>query len=89
MIKIFGEHYYIDIDKMEEYVSLGETTNEEGEPEQAISMIKFEAIKLMIEVIMSTQEQLDDTLGNKASNIPLPFKIAYNTLKKHKILTHI
>ena len=89
MIKIFGEQYYLDIDKMEDYVTLGETVNEEGETDQAISMIKFEAVKLMIEVIMSTQEQLDDTLGSKASNLPLPFKIAFNTLKKHKILTHI
>jgi hypothetical protein len=85
MIKIFGNEYYLDIDRLDKYITVPST----GDTEQHVSMVKFEAIKLMIETIMSTEEQIDEAMGLKNANISIPFKIAFNTLKKHKILTHI
>jgi len=86
MIKILGQDYYIDIDKLDSYVTI---PNISGGTEQHISMIKFEAIKTMIEVIISTEEQFDDAMGQKGTGMSVPFRLAFNTLQKHKILTHI
>ncbi len=86
MIKLFGEAYYVDIDRFDEYVALPSVS---GGTESTISAVKFEVIKAMIEVILSNEEQIDETLGLKGNSISIPFKIAFNTLIKHKILNKI
>jgi hypothetical protein len=86
MIKLFGDAYYIDIDQFDEYVALPSVS---GGTELSISAVKFEVIKAMIEVILSGEEQIDETLGLKGQSISIPFKLAFNTLIKHKILNKI
>jgi hypothetical protein len=86
MIKLFGDAYYIDIDQFDEYVALPSVS---GGTELSISAVKFEVIKAMIEVILSNEEQIDETLGLKGQSISIPFKLAFNTLIKHKILNKI
>jgi len=83
MIKLFGDAYYIDIDNFDEYVNIPNPT---GGTEHNISVVKFEILKAMIEVVLSNEEQIDETLGLKGSSISIPFKLAFNTLIKHKIL---
>jgi hypothetical protein len=83
MLKILGENYYIDIDKLDEYVNI---PNMSGGVDNHISVVKFETIKAMIDVILTENEPVDETLGNKSTEITIPFKIAFNTLLNKKII---
>ena len=65
MLKFLGENYYLDINELERQVSYeksmlpiisGETEN----PEQQISVTRFETFKSLIEVILTEREELDE-----------------------------
>jgi hypothetical protein len=92
MLKVLGENYYLDLDKIDDYVQIKdrkEATSGETEG-TAISIIKYETIKLMLEVVMDETEELDETLGVKGTNnLSVPFKIAFNTLLYKKLLNKL
>jgi hypothetical protein len=83
MLKVFGENYYFDLDKIEDYVNIPNVT---GVIENHISVVKFELVKSMIDVILSENEPVDEALGNKSTEITIPFKIAFNTLENKKLI---
>jgi hypothetical protein len=92
MLKFLGENYYLDINELERQVSYeksmlpiisGETEN----PEQQISVTRFETFKSLIEVILTEREELDEGLGaHGAKDLSIPFKISFNTLLINNIL---
>ena len=93
MIKILNEYYYLDLDKMEELVNLPSKPKPEGTEgtetvsyEQHISVVKYDMLKVMIEVLMTESEEVDETLGSKSKEISIPFKLAFNTLLNKKII---
>jgi hypothetical protein len=87
MVKIFNEYYYVDLERFETYLSIPPKEGEENSDNQ-FSAIKYEMSKLMVEVIMSEHKELDETLGiTNQSDLSIPFKLAFNTLLKHNILT--
>lgn len=92
MLNFLGENYYIDVNELEDQVSLinskyyippsGETENE-----QQISVTRYETFKSLIEVVLTEREELDENLGiHSAKNLTIPFKIAFNTLLMNKII---
>ena len=88
MFSVFNEEYFIDLDAMEEFIQIKQDEPTSGTTEgPSISIVKYEAIKLMLEVIMDGQDSIDETLGSKSSEIPIPFKLAFNTLLNKKIIT--
>jgi hypothetical protein len=92
MLKILGENYYLDLDKIDDYVQIKDRKELlSGDTEgTAISIIKYETIKLMLEVVMDETEELDETLGVKGTNnLSVPFKIAFNTLLYKKLLNKL
>jgi hypothetical protein len=92
MLKVLGENYYLDLDKIDDYVQIKETKEVlSGESEStSISIIKYETIKLMLEVVMDEAEEIDETLGVKGTNnLSIPFKIAFNTLLYKKLLNKL
>ena len=53
----------------------------------AINAPKYELFRLLLEVILSHQEEMDNKMGYKSlDNSGFPFKLAFNTLIEHKIL---
>lgn len=89
MIQVLGENYYIDLDKIEEYLDMGKSESQSGESENRINIIKFEMVKMLLETILSEQEVLDEKLGIKSnSNISIPFKLAFNSLLNQKLINH-
>jgi len=84
MFKILNENYYVDLDVMENYVYL-ETVS--GEPQ--IHLVKYEAIKSMIETVLTESNEVDEDLGLKSNEVSIPFKIAFNTLLMKKIITKL
>jgi hypothetical protein len=92
MLKVLNENYYLDLDKIDDYVQIkGDKVVTSGITESThISIIKYESVKLMIEIIMDEHEEIDETLGAKASNnISIPFKIAFNTLLYKNLLNKL
>jgi hypothetical protein len=88
MIKVFGEQYFIDIDKIQDTISIPNVST--GDTEQSVSIVKFEIIKTMIDVLMTENEEIDENLGVRGtSNLTIPFKLAFNTLLVHGIIKKI
>ena len=85
MLKILGEYYYIDLDTIQEMVNF-ETEVVSGTTEQHISVVKYDMLKIMVDVLLSESEEVDETLGPKSSEISIPFKLAFNTLINKKII---
>lgn len=93
MIPVLGENYYIDLDKIENYLDMGEEENKldssSGTSEVRINIIKFELVKMLLDTVLTEQEIMDEKLGMKAnSNTSIPFRIAFNSLLNKKLINH-
>jgi hypothetical protein len=97
MLKILNEEYYLDFDRIEEFVNIPQTKevvdvkeNEEDddldEAGQQISIVKYEMIKMMIDVILTEGGEVDEVMGARSSELSIPFKLAFNSLLNKKIL---
>lgn len=92
MLNVLGENYYVDLDEIEDYLDMTDelsldTTS--GSTEMKINIIKFEMVKMLMEVILSENEEMDDKLGIKSSSkTSIPFRIAFNSLLNKKLINH-
>jgi hypothetical protein len=53
-----------------------------------INVVKYELIKLMLDVIFSEMDMGDNKLGLKSSEISIPFRLAFNSLLNKNIINH-
>jgi hypothetical protein len=95
MIKVLGENYYIDLDRVEEYLDMSVQVEDEddetmsGTPETKINIIKFEMVKMLMDTVLTEHEEIDEKLGLKSStNTSIPFRIAFNSLLNKKLINH-
>lgn len=92
MIKVLGENYYIDLDKVEEYLDMSDQyTDDEtsGNTETRINIIKFEMVKMLMDTVLTEHEEIDEQLGIKSSsNTSIPFRLAFNSLLNKKLINH-
>jgi hypothetical protein len=91
MIEVLGEMYYLDLTSLDNVVEVKQGSKPETDEEivegQQFSLIKYDVLKIMIEVIMSEREEMDNNLGViKINTLSLPFKLAFNTLLKYNII---
>lgn len=87
MIEVFDEMYYIDLSAISNTVEVGTVDETTGNDEQTINLVSFEVIKMLLEIIMTEREEVDDNLGvHSMKNLSIPFKLAFNTLLRHKII---
>jgi len=83
MLDVLGKLYYVDFSEIENVINMPESTNEE----MTINIVSYDIIKMMIEVIITEREEVDETLGiHSANKLSIPFKIAFNTLLRYNIL---
>jgi len=91
MLNVLGNNYFVDLDEIEKYLDMSDLNevSESGTTEMKINIIKFELVKMMLEVVLSEDLDVDDKLGIKNSNnISVPFKIAFNSLLNKKLINH-
>jgi hypothetical protein len=94
MIKVLGENYYIDLDKVEEYIDMSIQEEDEdetmsGSTEMKINIIKFEMVKMLMDTVLTEHEEVDEKLGMKSSsNTSIPFRLAFNSLLNKKLINH-
>jgi hypothetical protein len=92
-----GKDFIIDFDSLSNMVKLppAKYKDEEGnlvedESGPHIDVTKYEMIREMVGVILTTGETIDDKLGMVGlDSLPIPFKISYNTLIHYDILKEI
>ena len=97
MFKIFNETYYVDIDKIDEYVQFIEETVEETDTEneevtkeeKQIHLVRYELVKNFLETVLTESNEVDEDLGMKTNEVSIPFKIAFNSLLVKKIINKI
>jgi len=92
MIKVLGENYYIDLDKVEEYLDMSDQYPDDetsGNTETRINIIKFEMVKMLMDTVLTEHEEIDEQLGIKSSsNTSIPFRLAFNSLLNKKLINH-
>lgn len=92
MLNVLGDNYFVDLDEIEKYLDMSDMddVSESGTTEMKINIIKFELVKMMLEVVLSEDSEIDDKLGLKSStsNISVPFRIAFNSLLNKKLINH-
>lgn len=86
MLKILNEHYYLDLDKIEEYINIEPPVDFTGSGENHISVVKYEMVKVLIDTLITEKDDIDETLGAKTSDLSIPFKIAFNSLLNKKLI---
>ena len=86
MINVLGENYYIDLDKLEKEIELNEV---DSTGETKFHLVKYEMIKMMMEVILTESESIDEKLGPNNSELTIPFKISFNTLRVKNIINKL
>ncbi len=87
MLKILGDHYYFDLDEIEEYLNVDPTPELSGDPSNQISFVRYELVKMLMDVMLTEDSDVDETLGLKASNdLTIPFKMAFNSLLNKKLI---
>ncbi len=89
MLKILGENYYFDIDKIENYVNVEPKPDFTGVSENHISIVKYDLIKILIETLIVENEDADETLGLKNTELSIPFRLAFNSLYYKKLINKI
>jgi hypothetical protein len=89
MINVLGQNYYLDLNELDNFIQIKDI--EQTGNTETFSVIKFEVVKTMIEVIMTEREdEMDSNLGTYNQNkLSIPFKIAFNTLLMYKIIKHL
>ncbi len=84
LFNTFGGNYYIDLDKLEKEIELENPTGE-----TQFHLIKYEMIKMMIETVITESDNVDEKLGPNNSELTIPFKIAFNTLRVKNIINKL
>ena len=71
MIKVLGENYYIDLDEVEKYLDMSDKsidkTSEDKDSdisETKINIIKFEMVKMLMDTVLTENEDTDEKLGS-------------------------
>jgi hypothetical protein len=75
------------LDAIDDYIQIKHSQPISGETgETHISLVKYDTIKLMLEVLLDENENVDESLGGKSSDLSIPFKLSFNTLLNKKLL---
>lgn len=89
MLKVLGENYFVDLDEIEKYLDINEASEDlTGSTETRVNIIKLEMVKMLMEVLLTESNDVDDKLGLKSKETSIPFKIAFNTLLNKKLINH-
>jgi len=84
MLDILGEKYYLNINAIDSFVDRPEfsATSEN----QHISVIKYEVIKTLTDVIFSEVQQIDEKMVTKSQDLSISFRLAWNTMLFNKFI---
>lgn len=98
-LDIGGKTMVIDLEELKTLVQITPTDSKNKEKDDdteiddggnLIDVTKWEVVKYMIDVIMTTETELDQMMGfQELHKLPIPFKISFNTLINYNILKEL
>jgi len=93
-VDIMGTKMVVDLDELMNCITLEkEPKIKEGEEitdNLAINAAKYEMLRLFLDVLLSTDEEIDEKMGYKSlDNLSFPFKLSFNTLIEYKIIKEV
>lgn len=91
MVPVLNENYFIDLDEIEKYLEIDyEVVYETGKTETQINLVKFELVKMLLDTVLTENDEgIDERLGMKSNNkLSIPFKLAFNSLLNKKLINH-
>jgi len=100
-VDIMGTKMVIDLEELMESIKLeNELLNKVEEKEEvedknipydyAINAAKYELIRLFLDVLLSSNEEIDEKMGYRSlDNLSFPFKLSFNTLVEYKIIKEV
>ncbi len=89
-VKIMGVKMVVDVEKVIDHITMESDDDEEHSSGLAINAAKYEILRVLLDVIFSGDEQIDDKMGYKSlDNSTFPFKLALNTLIEYKIIKEV
>jgi len=93
-VDIMGTKMVVDLDELMNCITLEkEPKIKEGEEitdSLAINAAKYEMLRLFLDVLLSTDEEIDEKMGYKSlDNLSFPFKLSFNTLVEYKIIKEV
>jgi len=88
-----GTRMVVDLEELMGCIKL-EKEKKEGEDglnqDFAINAAKYEMLRLFLDVLLSTDEEIDEKMGYKSlDNLSFPFKLSFNTLVEYKIIKEV
>ena len=90
MFKIFGEHYYIDLDAIDEFTRIDDEKKsdetEDVDNQTKVHIVKYEMIKYMLEILMDPHDEIDEKMALSSNETSVPFRFSFNTLLTKKII---
>lgn len=84
MLDVLGEKYYLNINAIDSFVDRPEFSGT-GES-QHISVIKYEIIKILTEVVFSEMQPIDEKMISKSQDLSVSFRLAWNTMLFNKFI---
>ncbi len=92
-VDIMGTRMVVDLEELMSCIKL-EKEKKKGEDELnqdfAINAAKYEMLRLFLDVLLSTDEEIDEKMGYKSlDNLSFPFKLSFNTLVEYKIIKEV
>ena len=93
-VDIMGTKMVVDLDELMKCITLEKEVKKEEEGEVvsdfAINAAKYEMLRLFLDVLLSTNEEIDEKMGYKSlDNLSFPFKLSFNTLIEYKIIKEV
>ena len=93
-VEIMGTKMVVDLNELMNCITLEKQSKiKEGEEvidNLAINAAKYEMLRLFLDVILSTDEEIDEKMGYKSlDNLSFPFKLSFNTLIEYKIIKEV
>lgn len=87
MLKVLGEYYYIDINKINEICKSETSITTDSNTEMNLNIPVYNVINMCCESLLSEYDEADENLGIiSESQLSISFKFAFNTLKYNEIL---
>lgn len=94
-VDIMGTKMVVDLDELMGCITIDRDKKTEDNDEEmtetlAINAAKYEMLRLFLDVLLSTDEEIDEKMGYRSlDNLSFPFKLSFNTLIEYKIIKEV
>ena len=71
------------------YINVPPPDDFTGSPQNHVNVVKYDMVKMMTETLIVENEEADETLGLKNTELSIPFRLAFNSLLYKKLINKL